>query len=395
MEIERIQPDYIGGNPANGLNIDWQEVFKIYNDLGCPPTVYNPSEVPINDASWFVLTSERNTGKTTNWVLVMMIVFLRYGMRSAYLRQHSDMITPKEMRNFMNVILACGYIKTLTNGEYNGVRYWARHYTFVYWDEDGKKAKESDPFLWVGALTENEVYKSTLNLPDCNIILYDEFISIDGHYLPNEFVVLCDLHKTIARNRKNVKLILCANTTNYYHEYFRELLIQEEVLNTKVNHSFIKATPLGTKVYYKMIGDKDPQREAVNSEYYGFNNPRLKSITGGDWAVNSYPHIQPEERDVIYKGCYIYFNGRYFQIELVNNERLGLHVIVHLATSDKYAERIYTVEEIRERRQVFGFGSTKLDKTLWQLYYNNKWYYADNDIGFSVNSYVNRVNKYD
>lgn len=390
MVIDRIEPDYIGGNAANGIKINWQEIFDIYNKLGCPPNVYNPSELPIEKASWFVLTSERNTGKTTNLILIAMILNLRYGMKSAYLRQSADMITPKEMRNFMNVILACQYIQKLTDGEYNGVRYWARHYTFVFWDEDGKKAKESDPFLWVGSVAENEVYKSTLNLPTCNMIIYDEFISSD--YIPNEFVALCDLHKTIARNRKNVKIFLCANTTNYYHEYFRELLIQEEVLTTKVNHSFIKATPLGTKVYYKMIGDKDPAREAVNIEYYGFKNPRLKSITGGDWSVNSYPHIQKEEREVIYKGCFIFFNGRYYQLELVQNERLHLHVIVHLASSDRTAERIYTIEEIREAREVFGYGENKkIDKLLWLLYDNNRWYYSDNDVGFSVDSYVRRL----
>ena len=393
MEIERIKPEYIGNNAANGIKIDWKEIFRLYNEIGCPDNVYNPSELPIDEASWFILTSERNTGKTTNLVLIAMLLFLRYGMMSAYLRQHSDMITPKEMRNFMNVIIACQYVQKLTNGEYNGVRYWARHYTFVRWSADGKREAESDPFLWVGSLNEHETYKSTLNLPTCNLIIYDEFISDDYN---NDFITLMDIHKTIGRNRKELKCCLLANTTNYYHEFFREFLIQDEVLNTKVNHSFIKKTPLGTRVYYKMIGDKDPQRSQINVEYYGFNNPRLKSITGGDWAVNSYPHIRREERDVIYRNVYIYFNGRYFQIELVHNERLGLHIIVHLAHASnvaKYADRIYTVEEIRQRNEVYGYGGSKLDKQLWKLYDNNKWYYADNDVGFSVNSYDNRVDK--
>ena len=393
MEIERIEPEYYGDNPANGIKTDWADIFRLYNDLGCPPHVYNPSELPINDASYFILTSERNTGKTTNLILIAMLLYLRYGMVSAYIRQHSDMITPKEMRNFMNVIIACQYVQKLTNGEYNGVRYWARHYTFVRWTPEGKKDAESDPFLWVGALNEHQEYKSTLNLPTCNLIIYDEFIS---SYYNDDFIVLMDLHKTISRNRSGVKCCLLANTTNYYHEFFREFLIQEEVLNTKVNHSFIKKTGHGTIVYYKMIGDRDPQRSAVNMEYYGFDNPKLKSITGGDWAVNSYPHIRREDREIIYRSAYIMFNGRYFQLELVRNDRLGIHVIVHLAHDsnvEKFAERIYTVEEIRSRNEVFGYGSLKLDKMLWALYVNNKWYYADNDVGFSVNSYVNRVDK--
>ena len=388
MVIEYTEPPLYNNCDADGIIIDWKEIFRLYKELECPPDVYDPTELPIDDASWFVLTSERNTGKTTNLVLLTMLLFLKYGCISAYIRQKSDMITPKEMQNFFNVILANHYVEKMTDGRYNGVRYFARHYRFVKWDEEGKKADESAPFLWCGDLAENLTYKSVLNLPKCNLIIYDEFIGAD--YLPNEFVTLCDLHKTIGRNRLGIKLFLCANTTNYYHEYFRELLIQEEVLNCKVNHSFIKVTPLGTKIYYKMIGDKSRKRELVNTTYYGFSNPRLKSITGGDWSVNSYPHIQREERQKIVVDRFIKFNERYYQIELVLSERLGAHCIVHRANTPRDGY-IYTIDEIQSKNEHYKFGSSQLDRYIWNLYVNNKWYYADNDVGFTVESYVRRA----
>lgn len=391
MEIEREELQYYDGHQEHGFIIDWPEIFRLYNSLGCPKHVFNPSTLPINDAAWFVLTSERNTGKTTNLILIAMLLWAKYGAVSAYIRQNTDMITPKEMKNFMNVIINNGYIQKITNGRYNGVRYWARHYTFVEWGTDGKKAAESDPFLWVGAINEHETYKSTLNLPTCNLILYDEFIS--SSYPPNEFIATCDLHKTIARNRKGLKMFLCANTTYYYHEYFRELLIQEEVINCKVNHSFIKATPLGTRVFYKMIGDKDVQREKINIEYYGFDDPRLKSITGGDWAINNYPHIVKEDREVLDKGHYILFNEQYFQIEFVFSDRIGAHCIVHRASSGRNAKVIYTIGEIRERRERYRYGDTRVDRLLWELYYNNKWFYSDNDVGYAVEAYRQRADK--
>lgn len=388
--IERAALEYYDGHPQHGYKIDWPEIFRLYNLLGCPKNVFNPSTLPINDAAWFVLTSERNTGKTTNLILIAMLLWKKYGAISAYIRQNDDMVTPKEMKNFMNVIIANGYIPKITGGEYNGVRYWARHYTFVKWGTDGKKENESDPFLWVGALNEHETYKSTLNLPTCNMIIYDEFIS--SNYYPNEFVSLCDLHKTIGRNRIGIKMFLCANTTYYYHEYFKELLIQEEVIQTKVNHSFIKATPLGTKVFYKMIGDKDVQREKINTEYYGFENPRLKSITGGDWAIASYPHIVREDREVLDSTHYILFNDRYFQIELCRSERIGLHCIIHRASSDRHAAYIYTIGEIRDIRQRYRYGYSRIDKLLWSLYSNNnKWFFSDNDVGYAVEAYCQRA----
>ena len=391
-QIVRADLEYYDGHMQHGYKIDWPEIFRLYNLLGCPKEVFNPSTVPINEASWFVLTSERNTGKTTNLILIAMLLWKKYGAMSAYIRQSDDMVTPKEMKNFMNVIINNGYIQKITGGEYNGVRYWARHYTFVKWTPDGKKEAESDPFLWVGALNEHETYKSTLNLPTCNLIIYDEFIS--SNYYPNEFISLCDLHKTIGRNRHGIKMFLCANTTYYYHEYFNELLIQDEVINCKVNHSFIKVTPLGTRVYYKMIGDKDLQREKINTEYYGFNDSRLKSITGGDWAINSYPHIVKEEREVLDYSRFILFNDRYFQIELVRSERIGLHCIVHKASNAKSAKVIFTIGEITDARQRYRYGSQGLDKYLWDLYTDkNKWYFSDNDVGYAVDAYCQRADQ--
>ena len=391
---EIIQEDltYYDGHQQHGFIVDWPEIFRLYNLLGCPKNVFNPSTLPINDAAWFVLTSERNTGKTTNLVLIAMLLWAKYGACSAYIRQSEDQITPKEMKNFLNVILNNGYIQKITNGRYNGARYYARHYTFVRWSTDGKKEEESSPFLWVGCIQEHETYKSTLNLPTCNMIIFDEFIS--SNYYPNEFIMLCDLHKTIGRNRHGLKMFMCANTTYYYNEYFKELLIQEEVIQCKTNHSFIKVTPLGTKIFYKMIGDADRQREKINTEYYGFDDPRLKSITGGDWSVNSYPHIVPAEedpRELVDGSRYILFNTRYYRIELVTSEKLGLHCIIHKVTSGKYAEVVFTVGEIRERRERFRYGESKVDTLLWSLYNKNKWYYADNDVGYAVEAYVNRA----
>lgn len=395
LVIEK-EPIKYRNDPAKSIITDWKRAFEIYNSLGCPKEYYNPTELPIDKAAWFVLTSERNTGKTTNLVLLAMILNLAFGQVSAYLRQDSDEVTPKEMRNFLNVIINNGYIQRLTNGKYNGARYWARNYTFVRWSPDGKIEEQSDPFLWVGAVTEWDGYRSTLNLPTCNMIICDEFIKENT---PSDlFVGLCQLHKTIARNRSGVKIFLCANTTNYYHEFFQELIIQDEVLNTGINKSFIKLTPIGTYVYYKRIGDLDPQREKINVEYYGFNNPKLRSVTGGDWAVKNYPHLKwsvnadaLEDKQLITRDRHIYFTGRYFNLELYYSSGLGMFVNVRPERDRPEKGKIYTIEDIHEKREIYRFGKNKLDKLYWALYDENKWYYTTNDLGFSVETYVTRA----
>ena len=140
-----------------------------------------------------------------------------------------------------------------------------------------------------------------------------------------------------------------------------------------------------------MIGDKDVQREKINTEYYGFDNPRLKSITGGDWAIANYPHIVREDRQEIDTSRYILFNEQYFRIDLVSSERLGLHCLVHRANNPKYAAVIFTVGEIREKRERFRYGlNSGVDRYIWRLYDMNRWFYADNDVGYAVESYKQR-----
>ena len=143
--------------------------------------------------------------------------------------------------------------------------------------------------------------------------------------------------------------------------------------------------------YVGEVNDKDIQREKINTEYYGFDNPRLKSITGGDWAIANYPHIVREDRDELDRSRCIEFNDQYYRLELVSSERLGFHVLVHKINNPKYSKVIFTVGEIREYRQRYRYGNNKgLDHFLWKLYDENRWYYADNDVGYAVESYRQR-----
>ena len=117
LHIKREPIPYKKGDVNKTIEVDWKAIFELYNKLGCPKEYYNPSTLPIDKAAFFFLTSERNTGKTTNLLLITMLLWQKYGMISGYLRQREEEVTPKELKNLMNVILANGYIKKITDGE--------------------------------------------------------------------------------------------------------------------------------------------------------------------------------------------------------------------------------------------------------------------------------------
>lgn len=394
MKVEAEEIKYLNGNVQDGIIVNWQKVFSYYKALKMPKGIYNPAkELDPNSAEWFILISSRSTGKTTNLLIISIILFLMYGITTPYIRQRPDMTARQNIEKLFEVIRACGYIKDLTDGQYNNVYYFGHKMYLCHIDEKGERNGRSEAFLYALDLTQNEVYKSSLNMPTGDFCIFDEFIS--STYANNEFIILCDLLKTILRDRLTGKIFLLANTTNYYNEYLRELYIQDEVLKVAEDEPFIKLTKKKTRIFVHLISNRNKQRAKVNTLYFGFDNPKLASITGGSWAVDSYPHFfRDDERELVAKDFYITYAGKILQLDLYISPKLGKHVFVHdaIKINDK-ARRIYTIGEIDDRRQAYKFGDTKIDKILWRLYNANKWYYYNNDIGFTVDTYVNKANK--
>lgn len=394
MKVEAEEIKYLNGNVQDGIKVDWQKVFSYYKALKMPKGIYNPAkELDPDSAEWFILISSRSTGKTTNLLIISIILFLMYGITTPYIRQRPDMTARQNIEKLFEVIRACGYIKDLTDGQYNNVYYFGHKMYLCHIDEKGERDGRSEAFLYALDLTQNEVYKSSLNMPTGDFAIFDEFIS--SIYTNNEFVTLCDLLKTIFRDRLTCKIFMLANTTNYYNEYLRELYIQDEVLKMAEDEPFIKLTKKKTRIFVHLISNRNKQRAKVNTLYFGFDNPKLASITGGSWAVDSYPHFfRDDERELVAKDFYITYAGKILQLDLYISPKLGKHVFVHDAIKiNEKARRIYTIGEIDDRRQAYKFGDTKIDKILWRLYNANKWYYYNNDIGFTVDTYVNKANK--
>lgn len=394
MQIEREDIKYIENNPQNGIVIDWDKAFKYYQQLKLPKGIYNPAkELKIHEAEWFVLISSRSTGKTTNLLLIGIILFLMYGITIPYIRQRPDMISRQNIEKLFEVIRTFGYIQDLTDGLYNNVYYFGHKMYLCHIDENGDRDRKSEYFMWALDLTQNEIYKSSLNMPTGDFILFDEFIS--STYANNEFIILNDLIKTILRDRLSVKIFMLANTTNYYNEYLREMYIQDEVLKVGEDEPFIKLTRQKTRIFVHIISNRNKQRAKVNTLYFGFDNPKLASITGGSWAVDSYPHFfRDDERQLVSKDFYLTYAGKILQLDYYISPKLGEHVFVHdaIKINDK-ARRIYTIGDITDRKETYKFGNLPIDKRLWKLYNANKWYYLNNDIGFTVDTYVNKANK--
>ncbi len=390
MSIKRIPPHklkYINDDATLGIAYDWEYIFKEYSKLGVPEGLYSPVHVPVTMVKYIVELSERATGKTTNWLLVGLIMWQRYGTVAQYIRQSEDMIRPKVINKLFDVIRGYGYIAAITGGEYDDAIYKARNWYLIRRDENGEIVATSTPVMYCLDLDEAAIYKSSYNAPLGDLIIFDEFVS--KRYYPNEFVTFCDVVKTIIRKRHSPVVVMLANTIERYNTYFSELNIQEDILQIKTGESFIKYTDKGTGIYAEIIGAKDLTRAYQNELFFGFKNPRLSAITGGDWAIDNYPHIDPDqERNLYNKSHYIRFNNYLVNLEFVRSKELGVHILAHKATKTYADSIIYVIDDIKSINERYRFGTSSVDKVIWHLYAKNKWYFSTNEVGNVVKSYV-------
>lgn len=389
---------YKDNDPSKGILIDWKLVRKEYKKLGIPKEMYTPLSEPLESAKYHILLSERSTGKTTNILLLGMILYKLYGIQIQYIRSRENMIMNKQIQDLMTVINdpEYKYIEKLTNGKYNCCYYHARRWRFCRIDNDGDIVEQlNEHFMMCLSIDRSEEYKSSYNAPKGDFIIYDEFIG--KYYSQNEFVYFLDLCKTIIRDRTASPIIfMCANTIDKHSVYFDELGIKKQISKMQIGESKLITTEKGTTMNIHLIDPikRSKQKIASNSLFFGFNNPKLNAITGGDWALDSVPHIQKWTNEtIIDRRHYVQMGSELVRLNLCRVDELGLIVTVVGATKFYDDSIIYTCDDIKDKNHRYGFGYSKMDKLIWTLYKRNKFYYATNEQGAIIQTYINRVQR--
>lgn len=398
---------FINDDITKGVLYDWKLIIKEFVKLGVPAHVYTPLHCPFDKAHLFVNLSDRSVGKTTNWLLLGHIMNKLYGTTMHYIRDREDMITPKALKDLYETILEYDYISKLTDGKWNSVFYRARRWYYCNVDEFGEVQEiDEKHFMFCCSVEKGELLKSSYNSPRGDFILYDECIG--KYYPPNNFVYFCDLLKTIIRDRVSPIVIFSANTIDKNSPLFNELEIFDPIQIMQQGDSRMITTDGGTNIYVEIIGqnaERQKKRSIVNKLFFGFKNPMLASITGADWAVKYYPHIPPQKEtvhreaenvEILAQNIYIQFNTKYVRLDIVKNEKRGTCVYCHwsgepLRYEDSY---IFTAGEVLDTRFHFKFGklSAPLPKFIWTKYKENLFFYATNDVGAFVESYVKYCN---
>lgn len=370
---------------------DWRPALKLYKSLKIPRQYDFITRLPLNNAKYFTLLSERSIGKTTSVVLFAMCAFETMGIVAQYVRSKQDMIMNKTINNLFMTIRKCGYIEKVTGGKWNDVFYHARRWSYCKRNEEGDIVEKSNEhFMFCLSTDHNEDYKSSYNAPTGDIIIYDEFIG--KYYRQNEFCDFCDLSSTIMRGRTTPIIFMLANTIDPQSEYFVEMEIYDTISLMEIGQHEIVRTPKGTNVYIELLTRDKVERDKkniFNSLFFGFKNPRLNAITGENWAFDYFPHPKRGYTSV-FRNVYLTYNDKLVNLEIVKYENVGYWIIAHGATSVYDDSIIYTRDEIIDYRYRYKFGTgDKLDRFVWRLIDTKRVSYSNNMIGSVVSHYMN------
>lgn len=384
---------YYENNPRYGIIYDWALIKKEFLKLGIPKDVYNPYKFhKVVSGKYIMDISERDTGKTTNWMLLAMTINKIYGSEIIYIRERMEMITPANSRELFKTILAFHYVEKLTDGQYNSIRYNSRRW--FYWNtETGEEALE--PFMMGWGLDENYNKKSSAQLPDSDIIIFDEFIS-PYNYM-DEIVTFSDSLKTIIRERESPLIVMLANTTELHSHWFKEYEIYDYIQELQPGEHREYVSSGGTIIDVGFVGKSEKtmseHRKKHNAMFFGFKNPKLNAIRGGGWAMKIYQHpYKDKDPESILQNRYIRHNGVLLRLELMYSEEHHYYIVVHRAYEIQDDSIVYCLDTQLESFQYkYKWGTGKIDKKIWQLYEQNKWTYVSNMEGSLVDDYIKSI----
>lgn len=357
------------------------------------------------DAKYYVIYGEKSNGKT---FAVKSYAFKRYiedGSQFVVIRRFAEdfkgtngsMFWADMERN----VYSGNLIEKWSKGKFNHIQRIGNVWYCQKVDEDGNLEGTTNkmlyPFAFMLSLATTE-HNNTNAFPNVSTILFDEFISkSDTGYLNDEFQLFQIAISNIVRAKDDVKVFLCGNTFNRYCPYFTEMGLKH-VKNQKkgsIDVYTYSNNNLKVAVEYSEFNAKSKPSDI----YFAFDNPKLKMITSGDWALNFYPHL-PEnfkyDRKKIITFFFIVFDEEIFQCELMHEDN-DLFIYCHKKTTPIKDDDhlVYQMEKSMKRNVRNSILIPWIDSPTYRfetliknLFIQNKVFYQDNDTGDTIANYI-------
>lgn len=398
--IKREKIEYIDEKPENGIVINWDLVRKNFNKivpLSIRKKYHNPLNAMPEKYSYYMDISDRDRGKTTNKLVIALILYAMYGVKTVYMRTKYDDIERRNIGTLFDVILQCNYISEIFGDDWNSIDYSSFKWTICNTDDTGKIVEKMPDFMCICMATEKAMrYKSRIVLPTADFIIYDEFIEPDYPFYTMQYFQ--QNLKTILRSRKSGVILMSSNAINLNSPWFADFKIRKQIKSLKCGeHAEINVD--GTTFYVEILPeDERKEKKQYNKKYLGFTHGNsMQSITGNSvWEMQQYPHIRKSMviKTTYARNIYISHLGDLLNIEITNIEGIGLSLLVKPATRLYDDSIIFTCGEILDKRYIYKIGNSNSPLSIvWRLWRENRAYFATNECGELMKNYYATAQK--
>lgn len=355
-----------------------------------PMKYYSLKRILERNAVYNMIIGERSNGKSYSVHEYAAEQFYKNGSQLAVVRRWQDDFTGKRGATMFDGIVNSGAIERITKGEWTGIYYYSSRWFFCRY-EDGKRVVNETPFAYGFAITSQEHDKST-SYPNVRTVLFDEFLT-RGMYLPDEFVMFCNVLSTIIRQRTDVKIFMLGNTVNKYCPYFKEMGLKHVQGMKQGNIDVYQYGDSRLTVAVEFCRNNGAEGKPSDF-YFAFDNPKLNMITSGAWEIDVYPHC-PEKyvpNQVLFR-FFIEFDSTLLQCNVIRTDA-GYFLFIHEKTTeikDPDNDLLFTLSKTSHRRNVRRNILKPEDnlgmKIAW-FFKNNRVFYQDNEIGEVVANYL-------
>ena len=350
---------------------------------------YSLKNILSKNAVYNMIIGERSNGKTYACLAYAIERYWKEGVQTAYVRRWAEDLKAKKASQLFAGHAENGYISKITNGIWTDTWFYAGKWYLCKYDEDGNRIIDETPFCYFFAITAMEHDKS-VSYPNIKIIIFDEFIT-RSMYVPDEFILFCNVLSTIIRLNTDIIIFMLGNTVNKYCPYFNEMGLKhvKDMQQGSIDLYKYGDSRLTVAVEYVL-----PNKNGKPSDFYfAFDNPKLQMITTGTWEMEIYPHLPVKYKtDNILFRYYICFDNDILECEIIEKDNMYF-TFIHRKTTplkDPDNDLIYTTDI--DARPNFNRNilkpTNKICKKIYDLFVKEKIFYATNEIGEIVRNYI-------
>ena len=353
---------------------------------------YSPLQVVKTNTPYIISYGGRNLGKTFAWLILIYTIWQCEGYKSVLMRRMAETLKSSKVAETFTKVFDLGYVPN--NKGYTGITYRTGAWR-GYWTDEKGKITYDEPFCYPFALSSKiETNKGVSDIEKLGIIFFDEALTADN-YLTDEWGRFQNAVSTLVRENSQACCVLCANTVSWVAPYFREFGIKN-VRSIKKGTVKVFQCLDETAVTLEYCNDvvANRKKKIVDRRFFGFKSGTADMIRVGSWEIHSYQHltremIEDRHRELITRDIYIAHENEILCLELYVMDDFGPLVNVRPADNFDLGKVIYVVGDHTDPRYHHRPNpSNKIDKLIWTLYHNNRFYYADNLCGEIVKKFL-------